>query len=130
VRIYDLMVDAHLRSGRLVPVLTDWQMADAPPFNLLYAPNQRRNPRARLFIDYVTDAFRELETESSHDTKRRQFNDRPYWARGKYRRASAAVRRKERGMNARKTQSQPSTGIDRQRFGRNETLSHVGGVSN
>jgi LysR family transcriptional regulator, regulator for bpeEF and oprC len=102
VRISDLMVATHLHSGRLVPVLTDWQMADAPPFNLLYAPSQRRNPRARLFIDHVTEAFRELETQSGHDTRRRQFSDRPYWARGKYRRASVAVRRKERGVSARR----------------------------
>jgi len=92
VRTSDLLVISHLRSGQLVPVLTDWQMADAPPLNLLYAPNQKRNPRARLLIDYVTDNFRELENEFGR-SEGRQFSERPYWARGKYHRASAAVTR-------------------------------------
>lgn len=95
VRTSDLMVGKHLRSGQLVPVLLDWEMTDAPPFNLLYRSNQRRNPRARLFIDFVIEAFRELEAECGHDTKRRQFAERPYWARHQYRRASAALRRRE-----------------------------------
>jgi DNA-binding transcriptional LysR family regulator len=106
VRISDLMVATHLRSGRLVPVLTDWQMADAPPFNILYAPHQRRNPRARLFIQYVGEAFHELESESDHGVELRQFSGRPYWARGGYRRASAALRRKERGTNPGNTQGE------------------------
>jgi DNA-binding transcriptional LysR family regulator len=95
VRTSDLMVGEHLRSGQLVPVLLDWEMTDAPPFNLLYPSNQRRNPRARLFIDFVIQAFRELEAESGHGTKRRQFAERPYWARRQYRRASAALRPRE-----------------------------------
>jgi hypothetical protein len=95
IRISDLMVAIHLRSGQLVPVLTDWQMADAPPFNLLYLPNQRRNPLVRLFIDYVTKAFRELQSEAGHGAERLDYTERPYWARGKYRHASVALRRKQ-----------------------------------
>jgi DNA-binding transcriptional LysR family regulator len=95
VRISDLMAGEHLRSGQLVPVLLDWQMTDAPPFNLLYPSSQRRNPRVRLFIDFVIEAFRELEAESGYGTMRRQFAERPYWARPQYRRASAALPRRE-----------------------------------
>lgn len=94
VRISDLLTTEHLRSGQLVPALLDWEMADAPPFNLLYAANQRRNPRVRLFIDFVSEAFGELGTETAYGARPRPFSERPYWSRRGYRRASTAVRRR------------------------------------
>jgi len=92
VRISDLLTGEYLRSGLLVPVLLDWEMSDSPPFNLLYPANQQRNQRTRLFIDFVIEAFRELEAESGYGAKRRQFAERPYWHRRQHRRASAALR--------------------------------------
>lgn len=95
VRISDLMSAEHLRSGRLVPVLLDWEMADAAPFNLLYSANQRRNVRTRIFIDFVTEALREMQAESGYGPKRRQFAERPYWSQRGHRRASTVSRSRE-----------------------------------
>lgn len=89
LRASDLLIGEHLRRGTLVPVLRDWTMADAPPFNLLYRPHQRRNTLTRVVIDFLVDAFRRLEADHSHRGERRAFVGRPYWSRRGYRRASA-----------------------------------------
>lgn len=94
VRISDLTCAEHLQSGRLVPVLLDWKMNDAPPFNLLYAANQRRNPRARLFIDFVTNFFRELEEKTDYGAKQQPLVERPSWSQRGYRRASTVLQRR------------------------------------
>jgi DNA-binding transcriptional LysR family regulator len=90
VRLTDLTILQHVRSGRLVPVLLDWEMHDAPPLDLLYRPNQRRNPRVRLFIDFITEVFGEIEAERGGAS---QHTERPrWWARRG--RASAAIQRR------------------------------------
>lgn len=90
VRLTDITIRAHVRSGRLVPVLLDWEMRDAPPVDLLYRPSQRRIPRVRLFIDFVTELFREMETESGAKADVHLDAERPrWWAR--HGRASAAI---------------------------------------
>ena len=93
VRISDVMAIEYLQSGKLVPVLLDWEMADAPPFNLLYSPNQRRNTRARIFIDFVSEAFGALQASSPYGSQRRELVERPYWSQRGFRRASAVGRR-------------------------------------
>ena len=90
IRASDLMSGEHLVGGRLTPVLLDWTMQDAPPINLLFHANQRRNPRVRLFIDFITSAFRELESQFEFVAGRRSFIDRPYWLR-RNRRASEVL---------------------------------------
>jgi LysR family transcriptional regulator for bpeEF and oprC len=95
VRISDLMAGEHLRNGQLVPTLLDWVMGDAPPFNVLFRSRERRNPRARVFIDFAIEAFGEWEAECGYGINRRQFLERPYWHRRRYRRASAATIRRE-----------------------------------
>jgi DNA-binding transcriptional LysR family regulator len=52
-----------LRSGRLVPVLPDWQVQGGPPLNLLFRPNHRRTPRVRLFIDFVHALVQQLQSD-------------------------------------------------------------------
>ncbi len=91
VRASDLLSVDHLRSGRLVPVLLDWVMQDVPPINLLYKASQRRNPRVRLFMDFMIEAFRDIEAEFGVDG-RREFAQRPFWAQRRIRRASTATR--------------------------------------
>ena len=91
-RMVDLTILPYLRSGRLVPVLLDWDMKDAPPFNLLYRPNHRRTPRVRLFIDFIGELFRELEAEREAGVNARLSAQRPYWYGHQFGRASAAVR--------------------------------------
>ena len=79
VRLTDLTIRAHIRSGRLVPVLLDWDMRDAPPIDLLYRPNQRRVPRARVFMDFVTELFREMEAERGEEPGAHFRTERPRW---------------------------------------------------
>jgi LysR family transcriptional regulator, regulator for bpeEF and oprC len=50
-----------IASGVLVRALSDWESPEAPPVNLLYRASVRRTPRVRLFIDFVTELFRNLE---------------------------------------------------------------------
>ena len=92
VRIANLLVFEHLRSGALVPVLPDWEMADAPPFNVLYSANQRRAPRTRIFIDFATNLFRELQTQADYGAKAPKASDRPRWSQRGFKRASAVLR--------------------------------------
>jgi DNA-binding transcriptional LysR family regulator len=94
-RMGDLTIRPHLQSGRLVPVLLDWEMKDAPPVNVLYRPNHRRTPRVRLFVDFVTGLFRELEAEREAGVGARLSAERPYWYRHRHGRASAAGRGRE-----------------------------------
>jgi DNA-binding transcriptional LysR family regulator len=59
-RMTDITLRPHLRSGRLVTALDDWQTLDSPPVTLLYHPNGRRVPRVRAFLDFVTSLFAAL----------------------------------------------------------------------
>lgn len=79
VRLTDLTIRTHMQSGRLVQVLRDWVMRDAPPIELLYRPNQRRIPRIRLFIDFVTDVFRELDMARGVEVGGLLRTERPRW---------------------------------------------------
>jgi len=93
-RLTDLTIRAHIRSGRLVPVLLDWEMRDAPPVDLLYHSHQKRVPRIRLFIDFVTELFREMEAERD-ETGAHLRHERPrWWARRGL--ASAALAERDR----------------------------------
>jgi hypothetical protein len=47
----------------MVPALTDWEVDEVPPVNLLYPPSARRIPRVRAFVDWVTQLFAEVEHE-------------------------------------------------------------------
>ena len=55
-----------LANGKLVPVLTDWQLTFRPPVSLLYRSSVRRIPRVRCFIDFIEDHFRTLEATRQH----------------------------------------------------------------
>jgi DNA-binding transcriptional LysR family regulator len=48
-------------AGALVPALTDWEITDRPPVNVLYSAATRRNPRARVFIQFMTELFGDLD---------------------------------------------------------------------
>lgn len=86
------LLDWHLRPGRevarglLAPVLTDWVVDEVPPVNLLYPPSARRIPRVRVFIDWVTQLFNEVELE-----RQRPFppTPKPRWLMTHRHRASA-----------------------------------------
>lgn len=61
VRILDWTELPALASGSLVRALADWESTEAPPVNLLYRASVRRVPRVRLFIDFATELFRDID---------------------------------------------------------------------
>lgn len=90
-RVTETTSRALVQSGRLVPVLLDWEVQNGPPTNLLYRASARRNPRSRLLIDFIT------QTLAQHEAEGRLIGppspiERPAWHRRGYSRASAAIR--------------------------------------
>jgi DNA-binding transcriptional LysR family regulator len=72
--------------GRLVPALTEWFDEMVPPVNLLYPPSVRRVPRVRLFLDWVTQLFAEVERERQRPLP---ASPMPRWVMARKARASA-----------------------------------------
>jgi DNA-binding transcriptional LysR family regulator len=91
-RFSDLTVQEHLRSGRLVAALADWESKDSPPVSLLIRPAHRRLPRVRLFAEFVTRLFARLEEERRPSANARVRAERPTWYRRRRARASTAAR--------------------------------------
>jgi DNA-binding transcriptional LysR family regulator len=89
-RFSDLTVQEHLRNGRLVPALVDWDSKESPPVNLLVRPGYRRLPRVRLFVDFVVQLFVRLEAERHPGGAASYSAERPAWYRHRRTRASAA----------------------------------------
>jgi DNA-binding transcriptional LysR family regulator len=94
VRITDLTAREPLNKGQLVPVLTEWESKQSPPISLLYRSNQRRIPRVKLFIEFLTDLFHQLESERSPSLVIKLEAERPHWYRRRHSRASATPRDK------------------------------------
>ncbi|MFO1197705.1 MAG: LysR family transcriptional regulator [Burkholderiaceae bacterium] len=90
-RFVEMTTRPQVQSGRLVPVLPDWEVQGGPPINLLYRASARRNPRARPFIDFVLQLLQQREAEGRF-LERHPSAERPAWHRRGYGRASAAVR--------------------------------------
>jgi DNA-binding transcriptional LysR family regulator len=90
-RFTELTTREHVAAGRLVPVLQDWEVQGGPPVNLLYRPGQRRTPRVRLFVEFVTSLLREREA----DGLQRLFPERPLWHRRGLGRASSILRTRQ-----------------------------------
>ena len=68
-------LDRHyFTAGKLVPVLTDWQVLEAPLHFAVYRPAQRQSKLVRVFLDFLVEVFAELESEcdsaSDHLTAR------------------------------------------------------------
>jgi LysR family transcriptional regulator, regulator for bpeEF and oprC len=86
------ILDWHKRQGReiergtLVPALADWVLDEVPPVNLLYPPSVRRIPRVRLFIDFATQLFRDIEQQREIHAP---ATATPRWLKAKRPRASA-----------------------------------------
>lgn len=83
-------------SGRLVPVLGDWQSSFRPPVTLLYRPSVRRVPRVRRFIEFAEELFRVLEASRANPVVP---GLRPYWTRRGYERTSEAATVRKRPAN-------------------------------
>jgi len=58
-----------LQQGLLEPVLHDWQALEAPPIYVMY---RRRSPaRVRVFVDFLTEVFANLEASRPGSGKTR-----------------------------------------------------------
>lgn len=90
-RVTEATSRTYLQTGRLIPVLLDWAVQGGPPTNLLYRANARRNPLARLFIEFVTQLLQEHDAEGKF-LAQQPSAERPAWHRRGYSRASAAIR--------------------------------------
>jgi DNA-binding transcriptional LysR family regulator len=90
-RFVEVTMREHVQSGRLVPVLPNWEVQGGPPINLLYRASARHNPRARAFIDFMLQVIKQCEAEGAL-LAHHPSTERPAWHRRGYGRASAAVR--------------------------------------
>ena len=63
IRGSDLLMSRYLRSGSLVPVLTDWKCMDAPTVFAAYRSSHRNSRLVRVFINFLLEVFGELEVE-------------------------------------------------------------------
>lgn len=100
----DLVLDGHgigrftelttrdpVQSGRLVPVLLDWEVQGGPPVNLLYKGRGRRSPAQRAFVEFTLQCLRDIGMQGTAGGAA-AGNDRPAWHVRGYGRASATVR--------------------------------------
>jgi LysR family transcriptional regulator, regulator for bpeEF and oprC len=75
-----------LADGALQPALTDWRCTEVVPVNLLYPASVRHIPRVRLFIEFVTQLFIDIE---GHREMRAPATGQPGWLKSRKLRASA-----------------------------------------
>jgi DNA-binding transcriptional LysR family regulator len=92
MRLSKVTVLEHLRSGRLVSALTDWELLDNPPINLLYRANHRRIPRLRAFVDFIATTFAELEAAANGGPAIARMAEAPRWHNRSTLRASTMFR--------------------------------------
>ncbi len=83
---WDTQHDARFAAGALVPALRDWTSPEVPPVTLLHPPSVRRIPRVRVFIDWVTQLFADIERQRIRPTP---ATDLPRWSKSKRPRTSA-----------------------------------------
>jgi len=77
----------NLASGRLVPVLLDWELLDPPPLALYFRPEQRRSSRVRVFAEFAAACCNELVPMQGAKGQA-SVDRRPAWHQGSGRRAS------------------------------------------
>jgi DNA-binding transcriptional LysR family regulator len=90
-RFTELTTREHVQSGRLVPVLLDWEVQGGPPVNLLFKGAARRTPRLRVFIDFALQCLCDLDVQGEAGMVPTS-SERPAWHVRGYARASATVR--------------------------------------
>lgn len=79
--------DARFAAGALVPALRDWTSPEVPPVTLLHPPSVRRIARVRLFIEWVTQLFADLEHQRHAPAPATGV---PCWIKSQRQRTSAA----------------------------------------
>ena len=91
IRILDWTNLRELASGSLVQVLCDWESPDVVPVNLLYRPSVRRIARVKVFIEFVTELFHEMD---AHRGRHLVASERPSWLRRHHAHTSSAASRR------------------------------------
>jgi len=61
VRTTTMVAQRHLKSGALLPVLTDWS-TETVPFYVVYPSHRHLNARLRVFIDWVAELYAPFAT--------------------------------------------------------------------
>jgi DNA-binding transcriptional LysR family regulator len=89
-RTADWVLARHLRSGRLVRVLDDWESVEAPPLSVLHPPGATRLPRVRAVVDFATGLMAQVNEQRGLAVNP---SPTPPWHRGPFQRASAVLRR-------------------------------------
>ena len=56
IQSFDFIVQPYIRSGKLLPILTDWQPSPYP-FYVVYPSNRHVSQRLRVFIDWLINIF-------------------------------------------------------------------------
>ena len=59
------LVQHHISSGALEPVMTDWS-TNPVPIHAVYPPNRHLSNKVRVFVDWIADLF------SRHDLIQRK----------------------------------------------------------
>lgn len=88
MRIAYATAQTELASGRLVPVLLDWELMDPPPLAIYFRPEARRTLRLRVFSDFVAAHCAELAKLTTAKGQA-SVDGRPAWHHGNSRRASS-----------------------------------------
>jgi DNA-binding transcriptional LysR family regulator len=88
MRIAYASAQTDLASGRLVPVLLDWELMDPPPLAMYFRPELRRALRLRVFAEFAAAHCAELAKLTSAKGQS-SVDGRPAWHHGSSRRASS-----------------------------------------
>lgn len=59
MRLAEHMALPAIRSGRLVPLLEDYQAQDDSAISAVFLPERQLVPRIRAFVDYLVETFRQ-----------------------------------------------------------------------
>jgi DNA-binding transcriptional LysR family regulator len=92
-RFSELSTRSLLQTGRLVPVLVDWEVQGGPPLNVLYRASHRRTPRVRAFLDFFSELLEQMDAGAPGNVQP-EFVELPQWHRRGYGRASSVLRRR------------------------------------
>lgn len=58
VRLAQFHIGEDLRAGRLVPLLTEFDLPDKEPLYLIYSNRKHLSPRIRVFRDFLENRLR------------------------------------------------------------------------
>jgi DNA-binding transcriptional LysR family regulator len=100
VRMTDISINRYLSSGLLVPVLTDWEVLEAPTIYAAYRRRQRNSKLVRAFLDFLIEVFTEIENERVLAPSRAVHRaPKPAWWDRAHGRQSAYVAREKKPAN-------------------------------